>query len=472
MEEILKRKELHIFNKFKKNLAFDVNDMHLFEINNLTRVILEQAEGKSPGQLIMSLSDRFPTEQVANVLEQLMKLKLVGFQLPEPGGKSETAHENRENGKESISSTVLYVTQDCNLKCRYCLTRRGGNIKKKRMSEKVARAAVDLLLRESNHTRNLTIGLYGGEPLLEFNLIKNITRYANQKAEEFDKKINYTLTTNGTLLTDEIIGFLSENKFHIALSIDGNQGTHNANRVFPDGSGSFSKIFAGLTKLKERAISISAKTVVNSLETSVKKIAQSLLNIGIPTFVITPALSPDGQPEIPGSDFERYMKDYEDMVHYFLDNDLFSQKEPPIDYFPTFRLLDKKNKKKTNCSAGYGKVAIDPRGNILPCENFIGIPDYYMGNVLSGMEKTYQGTFKKIRAANHPTCQMCWARHLCGGWCPYFSYKRYENPGKPVDMFCKRGKHHFEVTLAVYSHLKKKQKMATGNQNQEKEHAN
>jgi uncharacterized protein len=471
MKDVLKRKELHIFNKYGKNLVFDVNDMNLFEINNLTRAILEQVEGKNPVQLTATLSDRFSAEQVSKVLDQLMKLKLVGFQLPEPG-KTETSYEDCENGKESISRAILYVTQDCNLKCRYCLTQRGGNIKKKKMSEEVAQSAVDLLFRESNDARDLTIGLYGGEPLLEFNLIKRIIRYANQKAGEWDKKINYTLTTNGTLLTDEILDFLSDNKVNITLSIDGNQETHDTNRVFPDGSGSFSKTFTALSKMKEKGINISTITVVGSLKTSLKDISQALIDMGISKMVITPAVSPDGQLIIPGTDIERYNREYENMVQYLLDNDTLWQKNSPINFSTVFKFLDKKVKNKTNCNAGYGRISIDPDGNILPCDNFIGIPRYYMGNVFSEMDKAHQKTFKKIRAAYSQTCQECWARHLCGGWCPYFSHNRNNEPGQPVDMFCKFGKNYFEIALSIYSHYKKKQKMSPKNKNQEKEYVN
>jgi uncharacterized protein len=385
-------------------------------------------------------------------LGQLTKLGLIGF--GEPPQEPAEPGESQETGDDSITKLVLYVTQDCNLECRYCLTRRQGNIRRKHMSETAARAAVDLLFNESKHSKDLSIGFYGGEPLLRFDLIKSITRYADQKAGEFDKNVNYNVTTNGTLLTDEVIDFLARHNVHTLLSIDGRREIHDENRVYPDGSGSFDRISRGLAKLKEKTDRFSILSVVNNFETSQEEIAQFFLDMGCRTFGIALALSPDGEPDA-GGGVDKFNRQFEEMVQYFLDRGLLSREKPPVDFSKVFRRLENKTRKETDCKGAYGRLSVEPDGNILPCENFIGNPTFYMGNVLTGIKKDHQKTFKKMRAANNRTCRACWARHLCGGWCPYFSFNKYGSLEKPVDTFCKMNKDYFEIALAVYSLFKK-----------------
>ncbi|HLP49065.1 MAG TPA: SPASM domain-containing protein, partial [Candidatus Kapabacteria bacterium] len=136
-----------------------------------------------------------------------------------------------------------------------------------------------------------------------------------------------------------------------------------------------------------------------------------------------------------------------------------------------FELLDKKEKRPTNCGGSYTRFAVDAEGNILPCENFIAEPLFYMGNVLTALDISYRKTFKDIRAADSEICRACWARHLCGGWCPFFSFNRYGDLKKPVDDQCRLKKSQFEIGMGVYSLFKKRKKVTAQNQNPEVQNA-
>lgn len=468
MKQLLQKKELHIFNIFDQTLAFDVNDMHLFEINPLAKAILEQAEGETPGRLVSALADRFPSEKVSPVVDQLMKIGLLGYQPPSHG------ESGNPPGNQAVpmKSVTLFVTQDCNLRCRYCHPMREGNIAKKNMSKEVALAAVDLLFKESGNTADLTISFYGGEPLLQFDLIKTIVRNSNRKAGELNKNITFSITTNGTLLTEEIINFLADNNIHVTLSIDGGPDTHDANRVFPGGTGSYAKLFDGYTRLKKRTGHIVSLAVVNNLQTSLEDIARSIQDIGIPVVAVAPAIRADGELDFGDSEVERYNRDFHDMVRYFLDNGLFLREMPPIDFSGVFKYLHKRSRNETSCNASYEKIAVDADGNILPCANFLGKSRFLMGNVLEGMDKSLQKTFKDLRVTNNQTCRSCWARYLCGGGCPYYSSNRYEDLEKPVETLCEINKNHFEVAMGVYSYLQKQKGMKTVRKNQENQYAN
>lgn len=467
MAQLLKSKDIHLFNRLGQNLAFVSDDMLLFEVNPLTRAILEQVDGKTPPQLLAALAPQFSPREVGGVMEQLIKLNLLTapraaprapFTRPQESSEPQAAHEEQETG-DSISRMVLYVTQDCNLQCRYCLTRSKGNIKKHTMSETVARAAVDLLFEESKDTTDLTIGFYGGEPLLNFELIQAVTRYADDKAAARGKNVRYNLTTNGTLLSDEVIDFLARHKTAVLMSIDGDREAHDANRVFPDGSGSYDRAAPGFKKLVERGVPVSALSVVRRFDTHQADLARFLLELGSPVVNIAPAMTPEGEPEgEENNDVDEFNRRGEDMIRYLLDNDFLSGERPAMDFSKIFERLESRTPNAAYCTGSYAKIAVDPEGNILPCDNFIGVPEYYMGNVLTGLEKGHQATFKTLRSGNSHTCARCWARNLCGGWCPYFSHNKYGDLSKPVETLCFMNRDYFEVALAAYSALKKRKK--------------
>ncbi|MCU0288409.1 MAG: SPASM domain-containing protein [Acidobacteria bacterium] len=480
MAESLTQKEIHIFNRLGQNLAFDVNDMNLFEINQMTREIFQQVNGKTPDELTAILSDHFPSTEVLHVLSKLMELDLVGYQLPKPAAHtSNTEQEPKTPHHDGIKQLVLFVSQDCNLNCRYCYIQHGGHIQKKYMSEEVARAAVDLLFQESHKVTDLGISFYGGEPMLQFDLIKKIIPYATRKAGEFHKTIKYTMTTNGTLLTDKAIEFLSANNVKVMVSLDGPQKIHDENRVFVDGSGSFSSAFSAFIKLKTKDKNTRTLTVMRSFDSSMTDIAQSLLDLGSHNFSIHPALSNSGELIIPrvkneeneecSDSVDIYTRQYEEMVAYFLDNEMMFQEKPPFDFTWVFEKLKKRDKQKKNCGAAYTRFSVDTAGNILPCEHFIGEPAFYMGNVLTGLDR-HQQNIKELEITNitmSETCRTCWCRNLCDTWCFFYSFKYSGDLKKPVEAQCRIIKNYFEIAMGVYSIRKRRKKNMQSNHIQE-----
>lgn len=450
-------KELHGFEKFGRHLVFDIEAMRLYQVNGLAREILDHAENRSPLEVMEALALQYPRRQTGEVLAQLMQLGLVAYK------PLAVADEPLEPAKKpgGIARAVLYVSQDCNLACRYCLTRGGGNIVKQHMSEAVARAAVDLLIAESGQCRHLTLGFYGGEPLLNVKCIKAIVPYARQQAARHDKEITFTLTTNGTLLTRETADFIAEHDIRVLLSVDGSREGHDANRIYPDGSGTFDRVMKGLDLLKEKTGGVAMLTVARTGKTRMTELARTLLDLGAPPVQIAPAISPkgrldngDGEEDREDELVDRHNHEYEEMTAYFLENGGLEGDRPVMDFSRLFALIDQRTPVQVNCSAGYGRIAVDPEGNILPCDNFIGLPEFYMGNVLDGMAKHHQNTFKRARASASPVCSSCWARPLCGGWCPYFSYLREGRTDRPAEPFCRMSRGYLETALGVYSVLK------------------
>lgn len=465
-------KEIHTFEKFGHHLVYDVQAMRLYQVNTLAAEILNRAENRTAPEIINELSVQFPPRKSGEILAQLMQLGLLGYGEPVTGAVETLNPEAKPTG---LSKLVLYISQDCNLACRYCLTRGSGSIASQHMSETTAKAAVDLLFRESGENRQLTIGFYGGEPLLNFPCIKAVTTYAQQQGERQGKHLTFTMTTNGTLLTPPVVDFITQHDIRILLSIDGDREHHNANRVYADGSGSYDPMKKGLDLLKEKGAAVSMLTVAAVGDNGISDLteqARVLLQMGAPVIQIAPPVSPHGRlgyrgegvaehdREAFGEDLvvERFTRGFEEMTGYFLAKGQLEGEHPVIDFTRTFKNLDRRTPVETNCNAGYGRISIDASGNILPCDNFIGKSAFYMGNVLDGMDTHHRETFKQARASQNETCAACWARHFCGGWCPYFSYAREGRTGQPPEPFCRINRHYFETALGVYSELKARSK--------------
>ena len=447
MNDLIQAKELHLFKRLDTFLAFDVNDLHLFEVNEEAYALLREAAGKSARQTVDALANRFDRDTLTDILGQLMDAGLLGFALPSPRPPD---YED-EFGFKSVT---LFVSQDCNLRCRYCLTLHDGNIVKKKMSKETARKAVDLLFREAGDRRDLSIGFFGGEPLLNVEAIKAAVDYAGQKAEETGKTITYTITTNGTLINDEMAAFFKKHKITVALSVDGSREIHDANRVFSNGQGSFAQVLKGIETLKAHDNFIGAVAVVHDRRYRFKDVVLPIIESGVANVKITTAIGKDGGIPIVDGDPDWYGGVYEELVQHLLKRELLFADPPPISFPQTFKALESKKSPRTACSGSYGQVMVGPDGRIFPCENFIGRDAFCMGHVASGLDKSLQDSFRFQRASNNEECRECWARNVCGGWCPYYSWINHGHLAQPVKSMCVVKRSYLEVAMAAYSQYK------------------
>jgi uncharacterized protein len=444
MTNILKSKELHLFKRLDKYLVFDVNELNLFEVNEEAYAILAEASGKSPRQVVDQLSRRFDRDAIQGILEQLLEVRLLGDDLPPP---LDVEYEDELDFK----GITLFVTQDCNLRCRYCLTSHDGNITKKYMSCETALQAVDLLFLEAGDRDKLSIGFFGGEPFLNFDVIRSTVEYADQKAADLNKTISYTITTNGTLINDEMASFFKKRNITIALSVDGAAEIHDSNRVFPNGKGTFTHVLEGIEALKAEGNFIGAVTVVSDRRHDFKEVVLPLLECGIDNVKIITALGKDGGIPVVDGEPAWYGRAYEELTRNLAEANRLFIEPPPINFPHTFKILETRKKPRSACCAAYGQVMVGPDGRIFPCENFIGRDSFSMGSLNAGFDRSLQAKFRSLAASNNPTCQACWARNVCGGWCPYYSWTKYKDLEKPVESMCIVKRSYLEVAMAAYS---------------------
>ncbi len=344
----------------------------------------------------------------------------------------------------------LHIVHDCVLNCEYCygVGGRYGKDKPSVMSLEVAQKAVDSAFANMGNQSTLYINFFGGEPLLAFNLVKDIVEYANNIATDLSKRMSYSISTSGLIMSSEILDFWELYKFSVSVSIDGGRIYHDTHRVLRDGKGSFDLVTKNLRKLQERnIIMLDTATITHKTIDSIANI-DSLLNLGINNFRFKIATGDIGAMSITKQDVDkicaiydklcvRYLKDIENGVIYDFG-----------DYTKWIHRFHKGKYTFSNCTAGRNYFNVDPEGNIFLCHKFVSDKDNIIGHV-SEMK------FPKIihHVDNYP-CSNCWAKYICGGGCFYDGWAACKDIGKTSGTIkCKIYKKQIEGAIMIYSEL-------------------
>jgi uncharacterized protein len=347
-----------------------------------------------------------------------------------------------------ISHLTLNVARTCNLACRYCWVKKlSSKNSLAYMPKKVGEGAIDFLIRASEEEPNLIVTFFGGEPLLNFGLIEHVIRYGRQRAGLFNKRITFSITTNGTLLTEYICQFLAENKVKVVISLDGTKPVHNFLRPFPNGRGSYDIILSGLMRLIDSKVFILAEATITRYNLEVERIIEHLLKLGFPE-VYTMTVRGPQDCSLTADDLNILKEEYTKATYHFLEEAL----KPSYWGWNNLKNLLKQfytNSKIVNgCPAGRSRLNIDIDGNIYPCFNFIGHKEFCLGNVNSHLDETAREEFiAATKLECRQPCMNCWARYICGGECYYESYEHTGSFSSIKGEQCELNKHLVELAL-------------------------
>lgn len=334
----------------------------------------------------------------------------------------------QKNAAENISCLTLMICQKCNLRCRYCYGDGGEYSDSGEMSFEIASKAIDYLFNVSS-SKNLSIIFFGGEPLLKFELIQDVVEYADEKANNCDRKIRYSITTNATLVNTEIAKFLAYNRFNVTVSIDGNEESNNRNRYYANGTGGFLQTINGIKFLSEQGVHISARATV--CDNNCNDIFENLKLLLKENFCYV-HFAPAANMMNLGS-YDIFQKQMKKIADYFFA--CIAEKKYDI-ALKIRNINDIVNRihvggiRNSHCGAGNSMLAVDIHGELYPCHRFVSNKETQIGTLNQGIkeEKTEQLKF----SLNESQCHDCWAIVLCGGGCPYENYqenKVIEVPG-------------------------------------------
>lgn len=355
-----------------------------------------------------------------------------------------------------VKALCLHICHDCNLRCAYCFADDGTyNTQRDYMSADVGKAAVDFLIKNSGNRKNLELDFFGGEPLLNMGVVKEIVTYAKQKAKENNKKFSFTMTTNGLLLNEDNIRYLNEEMYNVVISIDGRKEVHNAVRKTANGKDCYQIILDNAKKFRkirgDKQYFVRGTFTAKNLDFA--KDAITLNDEGFDKISLEPVvLDLNDSLAIKPEHTQTILKEYETLASEYIKR---RKEGKEFEFFHFMIDLEQSpciKKRLTGCGAGCEYLAVSPKGKIYPCHQFVGKEEFLMGDVLSGeLNKVLQNKFADITVYKKKDCADCFAKYYCSGGCIAAS-NNYEKdmltPYKPAcDMMRKR----LELSLAIYA---------------------
>ena len=355
-----------------------------------------------------------------------------------------------------LKSLCLNVAHECNFACTYCFANGGdyhGQVTL--MSRDVARAGIDFLVRESASHRNVEVDFFGGEPLMDWDVVVDTMEYARSTYPQ--KEWRFTLTTNGSLLRDDMFPVLEAYDVSIVLSLDGGRTAHDANRVFRDGRGTFDTIIERIrhftrTRDEEGGYFVRGTYARNTL--GFAHSVRELHELGFKYISMEPVvLSADSALALQTSDLPAIRAQYEELISYFLGE---LKSGSGFDFFHFKLDLEAGpclSKRIYGCGAGVEYMAVAPNGDVFPCHQFDGIEKFKMGNVLGNPVIDRPDLVAEFAHANFlfakDACSTCWARFYCSGGCLANNYLINGDILKPYELGCAIQKERIEAALVV-----------------------
>ena len=420
---------LHCFTIYDESFAFDSESGALCKIDDISRELLElwiNSDGKKPDQAqvaALASEKNWDLKELDTANEEISYLLEEGvFFAPKPEVKAEQLYPD----KPRIKAMCLHICHDCNLRCRYCFAGTGdfGTGKRSMLDWETGKAAIDFLIQESGPRRNLDIDFFGGEPLMNWPLVKRLVEYCESEGPKHNKDIRLTITTNCVLLDDEKIDYINEHFKNCVLSIDGRKEVHDHMRPNVGGQGSWDKVVSNIKKIvAKRKGEYYLRGTYTAYNKDFSEDVLALAEIA-PNLSIEPVVcSPDMPWALVKEDLPQLKAEYEKLAKAILER-RWEGKELNFFHF----MLDGDHspclfKRLKGCGVGQEYCAVTPDGDIYPCHQLVGEEEFLLGNVLQGglfkdaKRDDLQKRFSE-RLLQHPeVCEKCWARYYCGGGC-------------------------------------------------------
>ena len=454
-----KIKMVHTFYLNGYYIALDVNSGAVHVLDELTYKILNKFSDKldenCPEWLVEEFSSEASESEIKEIYSELLSLQNSGQLFSEDDYKRFTCMMKGA----PIKSMCLHISHDCNLRCKYCFASTGDFGKgRKLMPVETGKKAIDFLLTHSGNRHNLELDFFGGEPLMNWDAVKEIIAYARSKEEEYNKKFRFTVTTNGMLLNDESIDFINEEMSNVVLSLDGRKCVNDAMRVTEGGRGSYDVFVPKFQKLVEKRRNGKYKEYYargtftkNNLDfaNDVYHIADDL---GFDQLSVEPVIADPSEPyALTEADLPRIYEEYEKLAV-----EMIRRKKEDGGCFNFFHFMIDLDqgpcaiKRLRGCGCGNEYVSVTPDGDIYPCHQFVGHDEWKMGNL---EDETLDLEMKdKFACSNIYTkdgCKDCWCKFYCSGGCNANNYSFNKDINKPVKLSCDIERKRVECAIMI-----------------------
>jgi uncharacterized protein len=432
----------------------------IFELDEAARALLDRVAGDEVPveQLIDDLCSRgFNAGDMESLVAEMSEARVIVSGVAAP--------EQTQNPPDDfpLQTLVLNLTNQCNLSCQYCYEFGEDKVatpegKPKFMDEETARSSVDFLLTQSAGRRAVHITFFGGETLMNFPLLRSVVGYAREQAAAHGRSIDFSLTTNATLLTPAIIQFLSEHRIGVTVSMDGPADLHDKLRVYANGRGSYDIIEPKVRALIEnhRTRAITARVTLTSGVTEVVRIFRHLKqDLGFHEVGFAPVTtSPNRLYAINDRGMDGVLDQFHFLADEWLEYALRGEMHGFSNVSDTVAELCQGVNKSHPCGAALGLLGVGPSGDIAPCHRFVDSDAHSLGHVSTGVDRGKQRDFLNRGHINSKyDCHTCWARPLCAGGCHHEAYVRYGDTGHPNLHYCDWIRDWTDTCLRIYCEL-------------------
>lgn len=445
---------IHKFKAKDFNILLDVNSGGVHLIDDITYDLLDVLKppfGKEcPQEVAEKLAGQYDAEEIEEAYGEIYTL------YEEKMLYSEDVYEQYAETSvvSPIKSMCLHIAHDCNLRCKYCFASTGDfGTGRKLMPLETGKAAIDFLLEKSVGRENLDVDFFGGEPLMNFEVVKEIVAYARSKEKEYEKHFDFTITTNGMLLNDENIDFINQEMHNVVLSLDGRKEVNDRMRTRVDGSGSYDKILPNFKKLVEKRgdKEYYVRGTYTKYNLDFSEDVMHIYEAGFDQISVEPVMEkPEIEYALTEADLEQIYREYDKLTERLLE---VKKNGGFINFFHFMIDLNQGPcvvKRLRGCGSGNEYVSITPDGDIYPCHQFVGMEEYKMGNLSDG---TFREEIKKEFAGAHvyskPACRDCWAKFYCSGGCNANNYIYNGDIHKAYELSCKIQRKRLECAILM-----------------------
>lgn len=445
---------VHTFRQNGYNVALDSVSGSVHCVDDVAFDVINAYENTSRDEIIRTVSSKHNVSEqdVIECLEEVDGLKAEGLLFAEDTFRPDV--EKLAKRDTVIKALCLHVAHTCNLNCEYCFAAQGKyHGERALMSFEVGKRALDFLVENSGTRHNLEVDFFGGEPLMNFDVVKRLVEYARSIENEKGKHFRFTLTTNGMLIDDDVIDFANREMDNVVLSLDGRREVNDRFRKTAGGQGSFDVIVPKFQKfVKARGDkSYYMRGTFTHFNPDFTKDIQTMLDLGFNELSMEPVVCPPADAyALTEEDKQTVLKEYEKLADMMLERE---KQGKPFTFY--HYMLDLEGgpciyKRISGCGSGTEYLAVTPTGELYPCHQFVGNKDYLMGDIWQGVTRTdTRDKFKRCNAYSRKECDDCWARLYCSGGCAANAYNATGDINGVYSYGCDLFKKRIECAVAL-----------------------
>ena len=443
---------VHQYKNNGYDIVLDVNSGAIHVVDDVTYDVIALYEGHTREEIVNSLRERYPETEVEEALDEVQML------VDNEELFTKDTYENYimdfKKRPTVVKALCLHIAHDCNLACQYCFAEEGEyHGRRALMSFEVGKKALDFLIANSGYRRNLEVDFFGGEPLMNWQVVKDLVAYGREQEKLHDKKFRFTLTTNGVLLNDEVMEFCNREMGNVVLSIDGRKEVHDKMRPFRKGAGSYDLIVPKFQQFAEsrHQDKYYVRGTFTHYNLDFSEDVLHLADLGFKQISVEPVVAEPKEPyAIREEDLPKLFEEYDKLAV-----EMIRRHKSGEDFNFFHFMIDLEGgpcvaKRLSGCGSGTEYLAVTPWGDFYPCHQFVGNEKFLLGNVDEGILNTdIRDEFKCCNVYAKEKCRKCFARFYCSGGCAANAYNFSGDICGAYDIGCELQKKRIECAIMI-----------------------